>query len=154
MMTYDRGSSLFWLLLSICVSIESLRIGIGTPHNPGTGFFAFCMSGVLGIFSLTLFFQTFFKKGEGKIEPLFSGRLWKRALLVLIVLVIYSRIMDLLGYLISTFFLMTFLFWILEPTAKRWFFWSLIISLLTTMISYYIFSILLNCQFPMGLIEF
>jgi hypothetical protein len=49
---------------------------------------------------------------------------------------------------------MTFLFWILEPTAKRWFFWSLIISLLTTMISYYIFSILLNCQFPMGLIEF
>lgn len=153
-MIYDRGSSLFWLLLSIYVCIESLRIGIGTLHNPGIGFFAFCMSGVLGILSLVLFLQTFFKKGKAKVEPLFSGTLWKRVLLVLIVLLIYSKLMELLGYLISTFSLMAFLFWILEPNTKRWFLWSLIISFLTTIISYYIFSILLNCQFPMGLFGF
>jgi hypothetical protein len=46
---------------------------------------------------------------------------------------------------------MTLLFWILEPGRMRWFLWSLVISFLTTIISYYIFSILLNCQFPMGL---
>jgi hypothetical protein len=151
MMIYDRGSSFFWLLLSIYVCIESLRIGIGTLHNPGIGFFAFCMSGVLGILSLVLFLQTFFKKGKAKVEPLFSGTLWKRVLLVLIALLIYSKLMDLLGYLISTFSLMAFLFWILEPNRMRWFLWSLVISFLTTIISYYIFSILLNCQFPTGL---
>lgn len=150
-MSYDRGSSLFWLLLSIYVCIESLRLGIGTFHNPGMGFFAFCTSGLLGILSLILFLQTFLKKGEAKIEPLFSGMLWKRVLLVLIALVIYSKLMPLIGYLISTFSLMTLLFWILEPGRMRWFLWSLVISFLTTIISYYIFSILLNCQFPMGL---
>ncbi len=150
-MIYDRGSSLFWLLLSICVCIESLRIGIGTLHNPGTGFFAFCMSGVLGILALILFLQTFFKKREAKMEPLFSGTLWKRALLVLIALVIYPRFMDLLGYLISTFFLMTFLFWILER-KKVWL--VFVLSILTTGITYYVFSIALNCQFPSGLFGF
>ena len=150
-MIYDQGSSVFWLFLSIFVCIESLHLGIGTFHNPGTGFFAFWTSGLLGILSLVLFLQTFLKKGEAKIEPLFSGTLWKRVLLVLIALLIYSKLMELLGYLISTFFLMTLLFWILEPNRMRWFLWSLVISFLTTIISYYIFSILLNCQFPMGL---
>jgi hypothetical protein len=150
-MIYDRGSSLFWLLLSIFVCIESLHLGIGTFHNPGIGFFAFYTSGLLGILSLVLFLLTFLEKGEAKIEPLFSGTLWKRVLLVLISLLIYSKLMDLIGYLISTFSLMALLFWILEPNRMRWFLWSLVISFLTTIISYYIFSILLNCQFPTGL---
>ena len=41
MKTYDRRTGLFWLALSISVFIESLRLGIGTLHNPGKGFMAF-----------------------------------------------------------------------------------------------------------------
>ena len=37
----DQRSSLFWLLLSIAIVIESLRLGIGTPRNPGMGFMSF-----------------------------------------------------------------------------------------------------------------
>lgn len=151
MKRYDRGSSLFWLILSIAVIIESLRLGIGTLHNPGMGFLAFCVSGLLGILSLILLIQTSLKKREVEIGPLFYGTLWKRALLVLIALVIYSNLMPLLGYLISTFLLMTLLFWILEPNRVKWFLWSLILSFLATIMSYYIFSIFLNCQFPEGL---
>jgi hypothetical protein len=139
------------LLLSVSVLIESHRLGIGTPRNPGMGFLAFGASGLLGILSLILFLQTFLGKEEAKSEPLFSGRLWKRVLVVLMTLVVYSNLMPLIGYLISTFFLMFLLLWILESNRMRWFFWSLIISFLTTTITYYIFSILLKCEFPAGL---
>jgi hypothetical protein len=149
-MIYEKGSSLFWLLLSIYVCTESHRLGIGKLHNPGTGLFAFCVSGLLGILSIILFLQTFSKKEKVKVESPFSRILWKRVLLVFIALLFYAKLMPLIGYLISTFSLMTLLFWTFELSRLRWFLWSLIISFLTTTISYYIFSILLNCQFPTG----
>lgn len=151
-MSHELGGSLFWLLLSIYVLIESLRIGVGTLTNPSGGFFAFCTSGLLGIFSLTPFLQAFFKREPARTVPLFFGVLWQKVLFVVIALLIYTAVMPSLGYLISTFFMMAFLFWILEPGRMRWVFWSLIISFLTTGISYYVFSVLLNCQFPAGLL--
>lgn len=151
MKVYDRGSSLFWLLLSVSILIESVHLGIGTVRNPGTGFFAFGAAVLLGILSLILFLQTLSKRVEAKVEPLFSGTAWKRPLLILIVLVIYSKLMPLIGYLISTFLLMVFLLWMLEPNRIKWFLWSLVVAFVSTLISYYAFSILLNCQFPAGL---
>ena len=147
MKTYDQGSSLFWLVFSICVLIESLRLGIGKLHDPGMGFMSFGASGLLGILSLIQGIQTSFKKGEAKIEPLFLGTLWGRVFLVIIALLVYSRLMPIAGYLISTFLLMSFLFWIVK--GQKWW-WVLVSSFLTTIISYYVFSKWLNCQFPEG----
>jgi hypothetical protein len=77
--------------------------------------------------------------------------LWKRILFVLIVLILYSRMMSVLGYLISTFLLMTALFWILERKKIVFVFVS---SILTTLFTYFVFSKWLNCQFPDGLFRF
>jgi putative tricarboxylic transport membrane protein len=151
MKTLDQTSSLFWLLVSVSVFIESLRLGIGTLHNPGRGFLTFGASGILGILSLILFFQASLRKGEVKAAPFFAGPLWKRILLVLIVLILYSRLMPVLGYLISTFLLMTTLFLILERKKIVFVFVS---SILTTIFTYLVFSKWLNCQFPDGLFGF
>ncbi len=151
MKTYDRVSSLFWLLLSITVFFGSLRLGIGTLHNPGMGFLTFGASGIMGILSLILFVQATLREKGVKREPLFAGKLWQRILFVLIVLVVYSWIMPTLGYLISTFVLMTLLFWVLER-KKIWFVLSS--SFLTTLMTYLVFSKWLNCQFPGGLFGF
>ena len=148
MKAYDQISSLFWLLLSISVCIESLRLGIGTLRHPDMGFMAFGASVLLGILSLTLFLQAVLKKEETKTEPLFAGKLWKRVLLALIAILIYAKLMPVAGYLISTFLLMSFLFWMVK--GQRWW-WVLILSFLTTLITYYVFSVWLKCQFPEGL---
>ena len=148
MRTLDQASSLFWLLASISVFIESLRLGIGTPQNPGMGFMTFGASGILGILSLFLFLKASFKKGEIQAASLFAGKFWKRVLFVLVVLVLYSRMMPVLGYLISTFLLMTALFWTLE---RKRIVWVLFSSVLTTLVTYFVFSKWLNCQFPDGL---
>ncbi len=86
MNTYDRGSSLFWLCFAVFILVESLLLGIGTLHNPGMGFLAFGASGLLGILSLILFFQTIYKKEKSNIQPIFARTLWKRVILVLVAL--------------------------------------------------------------------
>ena len=150
MKTYDQASSLFWLLISIAVFVESIRLGAGTLHNPGRGFLTFGASGILGILSLVLFVQASIRKEEVEREPLFAGN-WERILFVLVVLTLYSWSMPILGYLISTFALMTLLFWVLEK-KKIWL--VLLSSSLSTVVTYLVFSKWLNCQFPDGLFGF
>ncbi len=151
MRALDQTSSLFWLLVSIAVFIESIRLGIGKLHNPGTGFLTFGASGILGILSLILFLRASLRKDEMKRESLFMGKFWTRILFVLIILVLYSRMMPVLGYLFSTFLLMVALFWILE--RKKMVF-VLVSSILSTLVTYLVFSKWLNCQFPDGLFGF
>lgn len=147
----DLTSSLFWLLVSIAVFVESLRLGIGQVHDPGRGFITFGASSILGILSLALFLQASLRKEEGELEPLFAGKLWKRVVFVLVVLTVYSRVMPVLGYLISTFLLMNLLFWVLE---KKRIPLIVLSSFLATLITYLVFSKWLNCQFPDGLLGF
>jgi putative tricarboxylic transport membrane protein len=151
MKTLDQTSSLFWLLVSISVFAESIRIGIGTVQNPGMGFMTFGASGILGILSLALFLQASLRKQSAERKPLFAGTLWRRVLFVLLALTAYARVMPVLGYLISTFLLMSLLFWILE--RKRIGF-VLLYALLATLFTHLVFSKWLNCQFPPGLFGF
>jgi len=148
---HDQASSLFWLLVAVFASVESLRMGVGTLQKPGMGFITFGTSVLLGILSLVMFLQTTLKGDQTKTEPLFSGRLWKRVVFALLALVIYARLMPLAGYLVSTFLLMSFLFWIVK--GQKWW-WILISSLLTTLVTYYVFSVWLKGQLPAGLISF
>jgi hypothetical protein len=151
MRALDRTSSLFWLLVSISVFIESVRLGIGTLNNPGRGFLTFGASGILGILSLILLLRASLLKEERKREIPFVGKFWTRVLFVLIILFLYARIMPVMGYLISTFLLMTALFWVLE---RRKIVFVLFSSILSTLVTYLIFSKWLNCQFPGGLFGF
>jgi len=151
MKTYDRISSGFWLLISLAVFVESIRLGIGTLHNPGRGFLTFGASGLLGILALVLFVQASIRKEDVERVSLFGGKLWERIVFVLIALGLYSVFMPTLGYLISTFILMTLLYWVLEKKRIGWVFVS---SFLSTVMTYLIFSKWLNCQFPEGLFGF
>ena len=148
MKSHDRGSSLFWLLLAIFICIQSLRMGIGTPRNPGMGFMTFGSSVLLGILSLAIFFQTFLKNEAAGTTPTLSFLGWKKMIFVVIALSVYSALLPILGYLIATFLLMSFLFWVKEGMRWQWIFGS---AFLASLVTYIVFSKWLNCQFPDGL---
>jgi putative tricarboxylic transport membrane protein len=151
MRTLDQASSIFWLLVSLAVFVESTRLGVGSLHDPGMGFLTFGASGILGLFSIALFVSATLRKGEAKSEAFFSGPYWKRVIFVLFALAVWSWIMPEAGYLLSTFALTFILYWILER-KKIWA--VLLSSVLTTGITYLVFSKWLNCQFPQGLFGF
>jgi hypothetical protein len=107
---------------------------------------AFGVSSLLGILSLTLFFQATLRPQETAGEPFLFGKFWKRVFLVLLAIIAYAELMPYGGYLISTFLLMNFLLWIVKGRLR----WVLVLSSLTTLVTYYVFSVWLKCQFPSG----
>jgi putative tricarboxylic transport membrane protein len=146
-MVHDRTSSIFFLGLSFVVFVGSIQLGIGTTRQPGPGFITFGASGLLGILSFVCLFRTF-GKGKKPAEIIFRNTLWWRVLLSGLAILAYALVMPTLGYLITTFLLMLFLYGMIRE--QRWF-WVIISSALSSLASYYLFSKLLNCQFPDGL---
>ncbi len=153
MKTLDLTSGLFWLIFSSLTFIGSLRMGIGTVESPGMGFMPATASAFLGMLSVVLIVKTIWTKLKNVTEDATTTILRKGTLAVLIGVLIYTIIMPKLGYLISTFFLMTFLYWYMEQNGVKGLLRSTILSLLTTAISYYLFAVLLNCPFPAGILK-
>ena len=145
-------SGLFWLVISILVCTESVRVKIGSFHNPGPGFLPFLAGGSLGVFSLILVVLNLLdKRRKAKIGGLWEGREWGKVVLALIFLLLYTVLLTKLGYLIGTFGLMLFLFGTIGKT-KLWI--KTIAALFTTLTTYVIFYTWLGVQLPKGVLGF
>jgi len=113
---------------------------------------AFGASGLLGILSVLLFLRAYVRKEKpGALSIAFFSGPWKNISIVLGVLILYSAFMPHLGYLISTFLLLTVLFWIMERASVLQ---PIMLSACSTLLTYVIFSKWLNLQFPEGLFSF
>ena len=129
-------------------------MGTGTLQRPGMGFMPLGASALLGMLSIVLLVKTIVRKREGGRAATSAVPLGKKALMALIAVITYSIIMPRIGYLIGTFLVMTFLYWLLEQNGVRGFLRGMVLSLLTTTLSYYLFAVLLNCPFPAGILGF
>lgn len=146
-MVHDHVSSIFFLIVSIVVFAVSIKLGLGTLQHPGPGFITFGASGLLGILSLIAFLRAFLNRERSR-EVLFADVLWWRVVLSGMAILGYALVLKTLGFLITTFLLMFFLYWI--PHEHRWYRIA-IYSLLSSLASYYLFAKLLKCQLPDGL---
>ena len=156
-MDRDKIGSLFFLVLSVVVCLASIKIGIGTPSNPGSGFMSFFAGLFFGLLSLLQIGKLYFRKKskqnmvKGEAEEGGNREGIKRIILVIVALSAYCIIMPRIGYLISTFLLMVFLLRI-GSSMK----WRLVIasSLFITFCSYLIFDKWLSCRFPGGILQY
>jgi hypothetical protein len=137
------------LVISIIVCVESIRAHIGSFKNPGPGFLPLCAGVALGVFAIILL--TTRKRVEGKITNPFKGVNWGKAILLLIPLFAYTVFLSWLGYLISTFGLMLFLFFVIEK-SRLWI--EIMIALITVSASYIVFYRWLGIQLPRGIFGF
>ncbi len=134
----ELRSGFFFFGLSLFVLWESLRVGLGTPREPGSGFLSFCAGLVLVFLSMVLIIR-----GWGLRESLKTHS--RRVILALVSLFVYSLVMEPVGFIVATFFLVGILFRLGEP--RRW--WVLLgISALVTSLAYLVFGILLHVYFP------
>ena len=146
----DLWTGLFLMIFSGAVISEAIDLDVGTPHNPGSGFMIFGAAGVLGLLALRQFIKSLrfrereAQEGSEKIH-------WKRIVSVILANIIYIFILQPVGYLLSTFLLMGFLFQVHEK--GKWFSaaWG---GALTSFLSYLIFSRMLQLHLPRGLIPF
>jgi putative tricarboxylic transport membrane protein len=149
----NRIGSIFWLVMGIYVAIHAYQLGIGRLRQPGPGFLFFLTSLLLILLSAIELGRTLIGRAGEKEEKIaiLAGIRWEKILLVLVGISAYAFIFNWLGFLLSTFLLMVFLFKAVEPT--RW--WVAIASsLITTALSYGIFERWLFVPFPRGIFGF
>jgi putative tricarboxylic transport membrane protein len=149
----DQVSSIFWLLLGLVVVYSSYRFGLGTLARPGPGFLPFLCGVILSALSAFVFFQGRLAKktnGEESIGQLWAGMNWHKPVYGIIVLLIYALTFVRLGFLLSTIFLLIFLFKGIEP--ERWL-RAITVAVLAAVVSYVLFVVWLQVQLPRGLLE-
>lgn len=148
MKKYDQISSLVWLLFAIIISIESIRLPLGSFRNPDAGFLPLGMGIILGILSGMNFLKSCLNKTQGARESWYSKEKWPKLILILVALFSYSICLEIVGFLVSTFFLLLFLLRAIEP--QRWIV-TMGFSTLSSFAIYIIFEVLLRVQLPRGI---
>ena len=146
----DQTSSLFWLVIGIGITFGSLRYGFGTLHSPGAGFITFFAGAILSLLSIGLLISA--SKDRKLRKGL--GDLWKgfqvgKVLYVLSLLLVYTFLLKYLGFLVSTFLLLSLLF---RVKANYRLLKVILLSFLITAGSYLLFEVWLKVQLPKGIL--
>ena len=142
----DAMSSVVWIVISIVVALASLRLGVGTFHQPGSGFLPFLASVFLAFFASVLAGVCLWKKDAER--PAYAAKKvnWGRSIVVIAALVAYCLALPEMGYGVATFGLMLVLFGLgrMKPQAV------ILGALVTDVLSYCLFVYILRAPLPRG----
>lgn len=154
MKTHDRISGLIWVFLGIGICIGSVKLRLGDFHKPGPGFMPFLSGSFLILFGLIIAVSTISKgleKEKTKGKEAWMNVNWKSFLFTLLALFVYALLLEPIGFYITTFMFLFFLFKLTEP--KRWLM-PIVFAGISVILSYLIFSTWLKVQFPSGIFRF
>jgi putative tricarboxylic transport membrane protein len=147
----DKIPCLIWLGLGVFFTVGSWKYGIGSLDEPGPGFFPLIGGVLLCLAALSHLVQLMLTPEGGTRESgLWGEAHWGRSVAVVAGLVLYAFTLDFLGFIIATFLLMFILFSLYDRTK---FIFAIAGSLSVVAITYFVFSIWLNVQFPAGILR-
>jgi len=148
-----KVEGIFWAGVGFFICLLGWRVDFGSFREPGSGFVAVFSGLFVALIGMILALSEIFSKAEQStafdLRSAFKNISWFRLLYTIVVLFAYALLLDMLGYILTTFFVMGALFYDWE--RKRWFS-SFFTSLVTTGASYLVFEVWLHCQFPRGIL--
>ena len=145
----DTRISLILLALTAGTLVETSRLPVGNFLFPQAGFFPLLIAILLGILALILLGQAIRDKGKEKEKFLSSLGEGKKVALTLVGLLGFMVLFESLGFLISTFLLMTFLF---HSAGHNWR-TSVGTGVLSALACYLLFDTLLKATLPPGVLK-
>jgi putative tricarboxylic transport membrane protein len=144
---------------AVCIFVGGLFVA-GSLYNglmrrgvPGPGFVPFFSGLALVFVSLFVLIPALAKREKAKsAEEFFPERnSFRKILFALVGLIAFGAALKHAGYLLTTFFFMFFVTWIMEP--KRWGA-SGVLALFAAILSYLLFVVLLGVELPKGFLGF
>jgi putative tricarboxylic transport membrane protein len=148
----DLVSSSIWMVLGGLFVVGSLQQGLMRKGVPGPGFLPFLSGFALIFVSLFVLIPALSKRKQDQGDDLVSSRQsLRKVLFALIALFGYGIVLEYIGYLLTTFLFMLSIGRLVEP--KGW--WTTVaVALLTAVLSYLLFIVLLEVQLPKGPLGF
>ena len=150
----DRWSSVVLFLLGTAICFGSLKLGLGTMAAPGPGLLPFLAGVALCLFSVGIFLIA---GGKKRSIPAASVNFFPYAdskrivVLVLLSLFGYNLLWGILGFSLTTFIFLTFLFWFVGNRNWRI---ALMSSATISFLAYALFEFFLEAQLPTGYVGF
>jgi len=133
--------SLFWMAVGIFFAIGGVKLKVGTLHNPGPGFLPVIMA-------MILVFSSLFTLAKGLVRPVrpISRFSWRRHALMIASVFFYGLLLQLIGFLLSTFITMLILFGLLRGKSS----WTMVFiyAAITALAGWLVFSVALSIPFP------
>jgi len=148
----DIYSTLFLLSFSIYFAVASFKIGLGTLAIPKSGFFPFCGAILVGINAVVVLIKALFQTTprDEVVDLQEETSKWKVAS-VLGGIVVFTLLVDTLGFALCTFLLFIFL---LRVVMSQHWAKTIVVAFCTTAGSYILFEILLKANLPQGIFSF
>ncbi len=146
-------NDLVWISFAFVVCLGGLKLGFGSFQSPQAGFMPFLAGLLLAILAVADLAQGLLHKWE-RDRPdrvIWADIHWGKLLFTLSALILYTALFSTLGFLIGTFFLLLFLYQMMERRS-----WTtvLIAAAVTTALFYLTFKIGLDSQLPRGFLGF
>ena len=149
MRSREIGAATFLALVGLVALVASTRLPVGTVHQPGPGFFPLALAAGLLLCGGALVVRALRLEAPAAAPPASAGPPLRRgrAVATLVALFVYTFAIEALGFTVSTFLLLTFLFLVVEP--MRW--WIAVgSSAFTAGASHVVFKVWLGVQLPVG----
>ena len=143
------AGALFWVAVGLLACYGASRLGLGSVAEPGAGFIFFWSGLVLIVLSLIVFADAV-RSFEDTMREMPEIN-WPKIALVLFSLLLYAFFLERLGFVLTTFVLMSFLLGCIEGTG--WF-RSLGIASAAALTTYAIFELWLKIRLPKGIFGF
>jgi putative tricarboxylic transport membrane protein len=147
----DIIGSVLLILIGIGVVVESIRLQVGTPLMPQPGFFPF-LGGLLLIgLSIVLLVQSWRGRDKAPRQPREAFGEWRRPLILVMSMGVYTAVLEWLGYVLPTIALATVILRVLGVTS-----WKVLIltSVGLSVGTYVLFGRFLGIDLPAGSLPF
>ena len=142
--------SIFCLLFSLILCIESYRLSMGGIRNPGPGLFPFCLGFLMAILSLIGAIQSLgkYKYEKGQTRDSRQPFRWWNIAVIIAAILAYALALETLGFFICTFIFVGLLLKVVEPQP-----WKVAIvgGLIAAVSSVIVFNVLLQSRIPSGI---
>lgn len=155
-MSVKLSCSIFWLLFSVVLGQQALRLPMGVVRDPGAGFFPLVIAMVTGLLAILALVQALRDKqtstaAQAETSGTAERFRWWNLVVILVALIAYGLTLPVVGFLISTFWFMLLLVKVIEPQT-----WtkSVLAAAITAAASDLFFNVLLGAQIPKGILGF
>ena len=147
MRKYNLYSSIFLFLIGWGSILGGVKYQFGSLYSPGPGFLPVILGGILSLLSIGLFFTAFFSHilPSEKIAFQKPDKNWRNILSSIFALISYTVLLNYLGYALSTFI---FLFYLFRFIGKKKWWISILIAALASVITYIGFAVALGIPLP------